>query len=66
MYFSNCRRFYKCIYFGNFSKYLSINSTNPSLVDYGTTFDTPGVSGGVQVSNEKNIFDFSLYDFDIP
>ena len=42
------------------STYQSTNSPNPSLVDYGTPFDTPGVSGGVQVSNEKNIFDFSL------
>jgi hypothetical protein len=24
------------------------------------TFDTPGVYGGIQLSNEKNIFDFSL------
>ena len=29
-------------------------------MDNDTPFDTPGVIGGVQVSNEKNIFDFSL------
>ena len=29
-------------------------------MDNGPSFDTPGVPGGVQVSNEKNIFDFSL------
>jgi hypothetical protein len=33
---------------------------NPSLVDNGSSFDTPGVPGGVQVSDEKKIFDFSL------
>ena len=31
-----------------------------SSVDYGASFDTPGVPGGVQISDEKNIFDFSL------
>ena len=29
-------------------------------MDYGTSFDTPGVPGGVQISDERNIFDFSL------
>ena len=30
------------------------------LLDNGASFDTPGVSGGIQVSGEKNMFDFSL------
>ena len=29
-------------------------------MDNGASFDAPRVSGGVQVSDEKNIFDFSL------
>ena len=38
----------------------STNPPNPSLADDGASFDTPGIPGGVQVSDEKNIFDFSL------
>ena len=42
------------------AQYYSIELPNPSLVDNGASFDTPGVPGGVQISGERNIFDFSL------
>ena len=29
-------------------------------MDNGASFDTPGVPEGVQISDERNIFDFSL------
>ena len=29
-------------------------------MDNGASFETPGVPGGVQISDERNIFDFSL------
>ena len=32
------------------------------LVDNGASFDTPGVPGGIQISGERNVFDFSLCD----
>ena len=51
--------------FGGFLKFIQFwhNIRAPNLqiqAHNGALFDTPGVPGGVQKSNEKNIFDFSL------